>query len=131
MALENKARQFPLNVLHSACRVFVFGEAAGAKEIVCVPRGSFVKQVHVSVTEAFNGTGAALDIGIAGTPAGLAASANVGLATAGYKGAVTAGALCGDNFFASDTVIIGTFAPGTGGTTGRAKILIEFYPQQD
>jgi hypothetical protein len=131
MALENKARQFPVNCIHGGRRTFVFGESAGAKEIVCIPRGSFVKTIFVSVTEAFNGTGASLDIGIAGTPAGLAANANIGLATAGYKGGVTAGALTGDNFFAGDTVILGTFAPGTGGTTGRATIVVEFYPQQD
>ena len=130
MALENKARQFPLNVIHGGTRVFVFGESAGPKEIVCVPRGSFVKSIFVSKTEAFNGTGASLDIGIAGTPAGLATSANIALGTAGYL-AVPAGTLTGDNFFAQDTVILGTFAPGTGGTTGRVKVVVEFYPQQD
>lgn len=135
MALENKARTFPLNVWHGAKHVILFGNPAAsgatAREIVCVPRGSFVKSAIVDVTEAFNGTGASLDIGIAGTPAGIAASANIGLATAGYKGPVTAGALCGDRFFAQDTVIVATFNPGTSGTTGRVAIAIEFYPQQD
>jgi hypothetical protein len=131
MALENKARIFPQNCWHGAKHVIVFGAQAGAREIVCVPRGSFVKSAIISVTEAFNGTGATLDIGIAGTPAGIAATANVGLATAGYKGPVTPGALCGDNFFAQDTVLLATFNPGTGGTTGRVAIAIEFYPQQD
>ena len=131
MALENKARQFPLNVWHGAKHVIVFGNAAGAREIVCVPRGSFVKAAIVDVTEAFNGTGATLDIGIAGTPAGLAAAANTAIGTAGYKGPVTSGALAGDKYMAQDTVLLATFNPGTGGTTGRVAICIEFYPQQD
>lgn len=131
MALENKARIFPLNVWHGAKHVILFGNAAGAREIVCVPRGSFVKAAIVDVTEAFNGTGASLDIGIAGTPAGIAAAANTAIGTAGYKGPVTAGALVGDKYFAGDTVLLATFNPGTGGTTGRVAITIEFYPQQD
>lgn len=135
MALENKARQFPLNVWHGAKHVIVFGapaaSGANAREIVCVPRGSVVKSVIIDVTEAFNGTGASLDVGVLATPAGLAAAANTAIGTAGYKGPVTAGALVGDRFMAQDTVILATFNPGTGGTTGRVAILIEFYPQQD
>ena len=131
MALENKARQYPQNCWHGAKHVVVFGNAAGSREVVCIPRGSFLKACIVSVTEAFNGSGVALDIGIAGNLTGIAAAANVGLGTAGYKGPVTAGPLCGDNFFAQDTVILATFNPGTGGTTGRVALAFEFYPQQD
>lgn len=131
MALENKARVYPQNCWHGAKHVIPFGAAAGAREIVCVPRGAFVKSIIIDVTEAFNGTGASLDVGIAGTPAGLAAAANTAIGTAGYKGPVTAGALVGDRFFAQDTVLLATFNPGTGGTTGRVAILVEFYPQQD
>lgn len=131
MALENKARQFPLNVVHGAKHVIVFGNAAGSREIVCIPRGSFLKAPHADVTEAFNGTGVALDLGIAGNLSGYVAAANIGLGTAGYKGALTVGALVGDRFFAQDTVLLATFNPGTGGTTGRVALEIEFYPQQD
>jgi len=131
MALENKARVYPQNCWHGAKHVILFGNAAGSREIVCVPRGAFVKAAIVDVTEAFNGTGATLDIGIAGNTSGLAAAANTAIGTAGYKGPVTSGALAGDKYFAGDTVPLATFNPGTGGTTGRVAICIEFYPQQD
>lgn len=131
MALENKARQFPLNVWHGGRKTIVFGNAAGAQEIVCVPRGSFVKAAIVDVTEAFNGSGAALEIGIAGNTAGLAAAAATAIGTAGYKGPVTSGNLSGDKYMAQDTVLLATFTPGTAGTTGRVTVCIEFYPQQD
>lgn len=95
---------------------------------VPVKAGTFVHQVGVVVTEAFDGTGASLKVGDGIVDTGFLDSAGIALATAA-TGAVPAVKLsenggrpyANGKYYATDDTIDFVFAPGTTPTTGKLK----------
>ena len=95
-------------------------------EIGHIPAGSFVLPATVKVETAFNGTGAAVDVGSAAVAAGFAASAGIAPAATGVKTALT-GTLSGN--ITADTPVLVKVTPGSPpNTTGLIDVIVPFYP---
>lgn len=96
---------------------FAYGDAS-PQIITTVPANKYVISCSILITEAFNGTGAALEIGSAATPDDIMAtsdSAPTVLSTWAVNPNVKYGA---------PTAIYLTITPGSGATTGRGLLVI-------
>jgi len=102
------------------------GVPIGALEAGAIPLGC-----DVTIETAFNaGTTNTLDIGVAGTPAGLAATAAVLPAATGFKQNLT-GTLTGIPL-AANTIVYAKYAQtGTAATTGKAHVVLKFALKQE
>lgn len=99
------------------------GLAIGALEAGAVPL-----YAHVTVQTAFNGTTPAVVVGTTADDDGFAAAAGTAVGTAGFKGNLS-GALTGVPL-AANTVVYAKMT-GTGVTTGKAIIMLEFVNKRD
>lgn len=120
------ARIMQVNCMHAIRGRIKFDSTSAGIELGTIPAGSFVGSVTVHVITAFNATGVAVEVGTAAAAAGFATSAGIAPAATGVKLNLT-GTLSGDTLTA-DTPVVAKLTPGTGGTTGDAQILVEFYP---
>jgi hypothetical protein len=122
------ARIYSANVIHAVRGVISFdtsGVATGV-EIGTIPAGSFVAGTHVHVTTLFNGTTPTVTVGTAADDDGFATSLGVVPGTAGVKLNLT-GAQSGDSLTA-DTPVVVKHTTGGSTTTGRAVVVVTFYP---
>jgi hypothetical protein len=102
------------------------GVPIGALEAGTIPLGC-----DVTIETAFNaGTTNTMDVGIAGTPAGLAATAAVLPAATGFKQNLT-GTLTGIPLAANSIVYVKYAQTGTAATTGKAHIVLKFATKQE
>jgi hypothetical protein len=103
------------------------GVPIGALEAGAIPLAVFV-----TVPTAFNaGTTNTLDVGIAGTPAGLAPAANTLVGATGYKPNITAGALMGIPLTADQVIYAKYGQTGTVATAGAAQVVVTFVNRRE
>lgn len=103
------------------------GIPIGALEAGAIPR-----HVDVYIETAFNGTTPTLDVGIAGTPAGLAASASIAPGTVGWKDGLKS-TLNGIPLAGGPNTSVPIYVKmgGTGQTTGRAIVTVQFTNKRE
>lgn len=91
-----------------------------------VPANTLVLGVICQITEAWDGTGAALDVGVSGTTSRHLATAAITEATLGFYGTALS-----PYKYTAQTDIIATITPGTTPTTGKAKFWLLYRPMSD
>jgi hypothetical protein len=103
------------------------GVPIGALEAGAIPR-----HVDVLIETVFNGTTPTLDVGIAGTPAGLAASASIAPGTLGWKDSLKS-TLNGTPLAGGPNTAVPIYVKmgGTGVTTGRAIVTVMFTNKRE
>lgn len=97
--------------------VFAFGDAS-PQLITTVPANKYVISCSMLITEAFNGTGATLEIGSAGTPDDIMATSD------SAPSVLSTWAVNPNVKYGSATAIYLTITPGAGATTGRGLLVI-------
>lgn len=100
---------------------FAYGDASPVI-IGEVPSGKEILEVQIFILTPFDGAGAALQVGIVGTPADLMASSENDPTSAGeYSVAPLIP-------YGSATNIILTITPGSGASAGAGIVLVTFQP---
>jgi hypothetical protein len=97
---------------------FAFGDAT-PKNIVIAPADKLVLSVALVITAAFDGAGAALQIGVSGTPADLLATTDNDPQTLGtYE-------VTPQKSYPGMTPLLLTITPGSGASQGAGRVVIE------
>lgn len=91
-----------------------------------VPADTLVLGVICQITEAWDGTGAALDVGVSGTTSRHLATAAITEATLGFYGTALS-----PYKYTAQTDLIATITPGTSATTGKAKFWLLYRPMSN
>ena len=100
---------------------FAYGDASPVV-IGEVPSGKEILEVQIFILTPFNGSGAALQVGIVGTPADLMSSSENDPTVAGeYSVAPLVP-------YGSATNVILTITPGSGASAGAGIVLVTFQP---
>jgi hypothetical protein len=100
---------------------FAFGDASPAV-IGSIAANKQILSVQLFITQAFNGSGAALQVGISGTPGDLMATSENAPGTVGEYSVYTL------KSYGSVTNLILTITPGSGASAGTGLVVIKYEP---
>lgn len=95
------------------------------QNIATLPANSLVLEVILHITTAFNGTGAAIDIGDAGDADRFIANADVNEGAVGFtRSSSTTAAGAKGHLYTQETIVRAAVSAGTGGNQGAATVYI-------